>query len=90
MSADNGIYICEDPSGRWHVVHAQAIDNLGYYPEGSQQEAETWQSYFGDKNAKHASSREEIIKLAEALEKDWGWTEYGICDVGKSPVVITE
>ncbi len=34
MSADNGIYIAKFPEG-WRVIHAQAIENINYYPKGS-------------------------------------------------------
>lgn len=38
MSADNGIYILENPSDslpEYRVALCQAIENLEYYPEGS-------------------------------------------------------
>ena len=46
MSADNGIYIGKFPDG-YRVTHAQAIENIDYYPHGSRKELEMIRNYFG-------------------------------------------
>ena len=81
ISADNGIYIAEFPTldgGReWRVIHAQAIGNLDYYPEGSAEEAREIVRYYG--NAEPYSTVDEASKRAFEIQDDYGWTEYGVC-----------
>lgn len=83
MSADNGIYIAEFSDG-FRVIHARAIDNLGFFPIGSPAEEEEWKRYFGD--AKKFETIEDAQRYAFELADEvqqWGYLEYGINYLGK-------
>lgn len=87
MSADNGIYIAKFPDG-YRVAHAAAIDNLDYYPEGSEERKQVLKDYFGD--AKVFQTHEEAYSEAKRIEKEWVkddedfcFLEYGICTIGE-------
>ena len=47
MSGDNGIYIAEFPDG-FRVIHAQAIENLAYFEEGTKAWKDEIRTYFKD------------------------------------------
>ena len=89
ISADNGIYIAEFPtldgSREWRVIHAQAIDNLDYYPEGSPEEAREIIEYFGTDSARIFSNLDAALKAAFELEDEilnddfCPILEYGVC-----------
>ena len=83
ISADNGIYIAEFPtldgSREWRVIHAQAIDNLDYYPEGSPEEAREIVEYFGTDRARIFGDSDSAFKAAFEMQDEYGWTEYGVC-----------
>lgn len=79
MSADNGIYIAKFPEG-YRVVHAQAIENVDYYPEGSfERRQELWR-YFG--GAKVHPTLDDAYAEARELAMEWEYLEYGICEIG--------
>jgi len=79
MSSDNGIYYAEFPDG-YRVIHAQAIDNLWYYPEGSKRSLEIVKQYFGDTEAIPESELQDEIKR---LNDIYTYTEYGIQYLGQ-------
>ncbi len=86
MSADNGIYILitprrDDPERfEYRVTQTQGIENV------TQQDA-PWKeiqpalavSYFGECTVYDNAVKAAVEALA--IEKDYGWTEYGICEV---------
>jgi len=83
MSADNGIYIAEFPDG-FRVIHAQAIENLYFYEEGSKEWHDTIDGYF--KESKVLKTEKEARKTAQEMNKkitdEYLFTEYGICSIG--------
>ena len=79
MSADNGIYIAKFKAG-WRVIEAQAIDNLSYYPGGSEGEKEIWRDYFG--NAPLIPTLQEARNAAFEMASKCDMLEYGISDLG--------
>ena len=85
MSADNGIYIGHFPDG-WRVTHAQAIENIDYYPEGSAERKQELKEYFG--KSKLYPSLDEAYQKALEIESEianseFPILEYGICILGK-------
>jgi hypothetical protein len=46
MSADNGVYITKWNDG-FRVAHAQAIENIDYFPKGSERWKQAQIGYFG-------------------------------------------
>ena len=78
MSADNGIYYAEFPDG-YRVIHAQAIDNLEYYPEGSPEYFQQIKNYFGGAKAVPESELWNELKRVSELFPN---TEYGIQKLG--------
>ena len=83
MSADNGIYIAKFSNG-FRVVHAQAIDNLQYYPEGSSAEKREWKRHFNE--AKLFDTIEEAQWYAFKLLDDYTQyvpVEYGVQYLGE-------
>jgi hypothetical protein len=90
MSADNGIYIArfKDTDGNYtyRVKHTANIENCD--PDSPYNEAYPKElanayrvQYFGDSKV-HTEYREamgEAYAIACQIEKDGGWTEYGIC-----------
>lgn len=90
MSADNGIYIAHfQHDNTWRVIHAQAIENLNWYPSGSQEELNEWISYFCE--GYPAASLEAAYEYAHALEaliladSFCPILEYGITVLGEGP-----
>lgn len=78
MSADNGIYIlkCKD---QYRVIYAHAIENLWWTPlsPGNDKFVSTrLVEYYG--NSRYTRDAEIAMKVATAMEKNYGWTEYGI------------
>ena len=88
MSADNGIYIAKFPDG-FRVVHAQAIEDIDYYPEGTDEYLDTLKFYFG--GSPLYNSKEEAFEAAHDIEEDiladdfCPILEYGICYLGDLP-----
>lgn len=84
MSADNGIYIAKFPDG-YRVTHAQAIDNVDYFPEGTPERKDELKNKFG--RSEVFDNMNDALNKARRLEKeieDEGlWTEYGIVDLGE-------
>jgi hypothetical protein len=80
MSADNGIYIAEFSDG-FRVVHAQAIDNLNYFPQGSEEEKQEWKNYFD--GAKLFATKEAAILYAHELASEYDVLEYGVSFIGR-------
>lgn len=83
MSADNGIYVAKFPDG-YRVIHAQAIDNLDYYPKNSQEYVDTVRQYFN--KSKIYQTQEEAFAEADKMAKECWFLEYGICDLGEFQV----
>lgn len=82
MSADNGIYIAHFPDGV-RVIHAQAIENLDYFPVGSIERANEIARYF--KDAKLFDDEDKAVKHAFEFSKQINVLEYGIHDLGQLP-----
>ena len=86
MSADNGIYIAEFSDG-FRVAHAQAIENVDYFPEGSKDRKKELKRYF--RESKLYNSEEAALEKAQELAKEileddfCPVLEYGICFIGK-------
>lgn len=85
MSADNGIYILQSPVANsdaieYRVAYASAIDNVGYYEEGSPSCIAMENAYFGDSEV--YLSADAALSRARQLEKEYtdnlGYLEYGI------------
>lgn len=79
MSSDNGIYIAQFPDG-FRVIHAQAIDNLNYFEEGTEDWKNEFESYYG--NAKVFKIEEEAVLFAHNLAKNYDVLEYGVSSIG--------
>lgn len=85
MSADNGIYIASFPDG-YRVIHAQAIEDIDYYPPMSDKRKEVLLNYFGDSPL--FDTEKEALKYANELYKeimsdDIPILEYGISFLGE-------
>lgn len=86
MSADNGIYIAEFSDG-FRVIHAQAIDNIGYFPPGSTERRDMLEEYFGP--AKIIPTKRDAVIEAKHQAREilsnrhWAILEYGIVDLGR-------
>lgn len=79
MSADNGIYIAQFPDG-FRVIHAQAIENLYEYEEGSNDWEEMIDDYYGRSDI-YTSIESARVKAFE-MAKDCYVLEYGIQELG--------
>lgn len=79
MSSDNGIYIAQFKDG-FRVVHGMAVDNLKYYPRGSQDEMDTWKDFFCGSIT--YATLQEAYEQANILYLDWPICEYGIVNLG--------
>lgn len=79
MSADNGIYIASFPDG-FHVIHAQAIENLEYFPEGSVDWKLEINSYF--RTAPLFLTKEEAWAFAAKKSELYTILEYGVSYIG--------
>jgi hypothetical protein len=87
LSSDNGIYIIEFPEG-FRVAYASAIENIDYYPEGSQERKAELKSYFGESPV--YKTYQEAFKAAQNMYQDIDndpdvcyVLEYGIVNYGK-------
>lgn len=85
MSADNGIYIAKFPDG-YRVCEAQAIENIDYYPEGSDERKQELKNYFGE--SKIYETKDEALLAGHKIEEeiansDWPILEYGVCYIGE-------
>lgn len=86
MSADNGVYIAKFPDG-FRVTHAQAIENIDFYPKGSVKRKDTLRSYFG-KSKTYPTLEDAYVQAhkleAEVLNDDFcPILEYGVCFMGE-------
>ena len=84
MSSDNGVYIATFPDG-YRVIHAQAIENVDYYPEGSKERKKMLKDYFGRAKVfkDYEKAKEEAFKKADEInDSDYPILEYGIQDIG--------
>ena len=79
MSSDNGIYIARFSDG-YRVIHAQCIDNIFYFPEGSKERKEVIANFFGQE--KPFSTEKEGWEKAKQLYKEEDYIEYGITYLG--------
>ena len=85
MSADNGIYVLETPRQvvvgdelppyEYRIIHAQAIDNITYFPEGPLRDAEVV-NYFG--KVKVLYNKTEALVEAHELADKCTILEYGV------------
>jgi len=80
MSADNGIYIAKFPEG-YRVIHAQAIDNITYFPEDTMERKNVLKEYFG--GSKIISTEHEALEEAGKLSKEYDYLEYGTSFLGE-------
>ena len=80
MSADNTIAIAKFPDG-WRVTHAQAIENINFYPEGSKERKEVLRDYFGDSPL--FNTKLKVDNYAFELLEKIGYVEYGIQCLGE-------
>ncbi len=86
MSADNGIYILQAKDG-YRVTHAQAIDNLNWWPEdsGYREELNPQVVYDYFHASKVFSTKEEALKeawrLYDGIEEDGLPIEYGVSPI---------
>lgn len=80
MSADNAILIAHFPDG-YRVIHAQAIENIDYYPAGSKEYKKVLKDYFG--NAKVFETEKEAYEEAERKANDTDILEYGVINIGE-------
>lgn len=80
MSADNGIYIAKFPSG-YRVAYGSAIENVSYYPEGSEERKDQLNIYFG--KSKLITDEKEAILHAHELAKEYDYLEYGVSLIGE-------
>ena len=83
ISADNGIYIAKFPDG-YRVIYAQAIDNLWYYPDGSEEQLTEIKNYF--EYAPVYDTRESAILAAYGKAKEYDMLEYGVSEIGELPL----
>lgn len=93
MSADNGIYIAKFGNGEFRVAHSfesgildlfEAIEDVDFtYPDEGFDRVDfivaVVDSIWG--NSLIFTDEDEAESYAEDLEKEIGWTEYGICFV---------
>lgn len=77
MSADNGIYIAKFPDG-FRVCEGQAIENVDYYPEGSDRRKIALKSYFWVSPV--FKTKEEATIYASKLEDEILSSEFGILE----------
>jgi len=80
MSADNGIYIAKFPEG-YRVIHAQAIDNIDFFPEGTVERRNVLKEYFW--GSKIIKTEEEAWNVARELSKEYDYLEYGTSFLGE-------
>ncbi|MFA5398367.1 MAG: hypothetical protein WC346_20310 [Methanogenium sp.] len=80
MSADNGIYIAKFPEG-YRVIHAQAIDNIDFFPEGTVERRNVLREYF--ESSKVIKTEEEAWSAARELSKEYDYLEYGTSFLGE-------
>jgi hypothetical protein len=80
LSADNGIYIVKFPDG-YRVAHAQAIDNIDYFPEGTEERKEQLKAYFG--GSKVYKTKGKAVIQAFKIEEETAFLEYGVRFLGK-------
>lgn len=80
MSADNGVYIAKFPSG-YRVAYGSAIENVSYYPEGSEERKEQLKLYFG--KSEIIKEEKDAILHAHELAKQYEYLEYGVSFIGE-------
>ena len=78
MSADNGIYLHKFRKG-WGVIHTQAIDNIYWNAGNKKYNYRILYDVF--KRAKIFKLRGDALNYALDLNKEIGYTEYGISEV---------
>ena len=93
MSADNGIYIGKFPDG-YRVVHAQAIEDIDYFPQGSKEELEIIKNKFGYSQV-YPTKNEAVMKAhemeLEILSDDFcPILEYGVSFINRDLPDIRE
>jgi hypothetical protein len=74
------------------VVEAQAIDNVSYFPRGSEEEKLELRNYFGESPI--YKTMEEAMSKAYDMERqtleEEGILEYGVCYLGTFPEFLTD
>ena len=80
MSADNGIYIAKFPDG-YRVCYGAAIENVTYYPVGSEERKYQQKNYF--EHSPIYPTEQEAVLAAHALSKEYEYLEYGISFLGE-------
>ena len=94
MSADNGIYIAKFPDG-YRVTLAQAIDNIDYFPKGSEERKKELRKYFGKSSLFQTEEKAMVFaqKLLEEIPSNseyYDILEYGICTLGEYESFLPE
>ncbi|MFH1226808.1 MAG: hypothetical protein V1701_02755 [Planctomycetota bacterium] len=79
MSADNGIYIVKFPGG-YRVAICGAVENIWFYPKGSEERKQELEKYFG-KSRLFRTLKEAELHACKIGRKNA--TEYGIQYLGK-------
>ena len=94
MSADNGIYVLENkapfgPGCVYRVACCQAIENIDA-PEQITPEYTLGDVYlvllFGGSDI--YPTLKEATRIAQLLDEEWKWTEYGICTIRRSETLF--
>lgn len=82
MSSDNGIYILKTKD-QYRVTYAHAIDNLWWsfidYNQKKDLVPTRLIEYFG--GTRYTRHLEMVQKIAAIMNKNYGYTEYGICTI---------
>ncbi len=83
MSADDTVAIAEFPDG-FRVTHCQAVENIDYYKKGTKKWHDEIDEYFGESEVYKSKKgvMKEAFKIEKEVIKEFGFTEYGICDLG--------
>lgn len=81
MSSDNGIYIGQFPNGEFRVIHASAIDNLNYEPDGDDGFNSVQVINYFDTGAAVFGKKEQSMVYAHSLAEGCDILEYGICTI---------
>lgn len=78
MSADNGVYIASFPSGEFRVIHATAIENLNYEPDGDDGFNSVQVIDYFDTGAAIFGKKEQAMVYAHHLAEGCDILEYGV------------
>lgn len=80
MSADNGVYVVKFPDG-FRFAYAAAIDNIDYYPAGSEERKDYLKDTFGKSPV--FAHEDEVLIAAHHEAKKHQYLEYGVSMLGE-------